>query len=317
MIRHLDQMLRDLLTRGVPDVVDELQVGFSPPDDDWRAYVDALTVDGHPANALNVYLLELRENRSLRSNEVFRTSSEGWVTETRAPARLDCHYLITAWSPASVTPGIEPAWDEHSLLYDVASLLLHNDPLLPAEIYATGYPAGFPEALQQAELPIAFVPAEGFPKYAEFWGTMGAEHRWRPAIHLTVTLPVLHPTPSPVPVVTTSIARFGVAEVGRDRIPGRSDLRLDIGGYVLDGTSSTPGAVQGAWVELETLAGQRLRLTRTDADGRFRLGYLDPGQWPEGPPTTLRLRAQHQSFTTITREVELPSGTGEYDLTFT
>jgi hypothetical protein len=75
--------------------------------------------------------------------------------------------------------------------------------------------------------------------------------------------------------------------------------------------------VAGVWVELETLAGKRLRLSRTDAEGRFQLGSLDPGQWPNGPMTTLRLRAQHQNFTTITREVELPSASGEYDLTFT
>ena len=69
MIDYLDNILRDLLLGRVIGITDESQVRFQPPDDDWRTYVANLTVGGEPANALNVYLLELRENRRLRSNE--------------------------------------------------------------------------------------------------------------------------------------------------------------------------------------------------------------------------------------------------------
>jgi hypothetical protein len=62
VIRHLDQLLRDLLVSSIDEIADETQVSFRPPDDDWIAQVATLTVDRSPVNALNVYLIERREN---------------------------------------------------------------------------------------------------------------------------------------------------------------------------------------------------------------------------------------------------------------
>jgi hypothetical protein len=311
VIQHVDQLLRDLFVTSMTDLSDESQVGFRPPDDDWIAYVNSLTVAGAPASALNVYLIELRENRVLRSNELLRTVNGGVVSETQAPMRLDCHYLITAWSPASATPAVEPAWDEHALLYDAASVLALHDPIVPEDIYgASGlglWPGDFPEELEEAELPIAFVPMEGFPKYAEFWGTMGTTHRWRPAIHLAVTLPVIRAQRSAGAEVTTRILD---TRIGDPAVPGGLGLR--IGGHVRDALAprddGSPSPVTGAWVTLETPAGKRMALVRTDAEGRFQLGELQPG--------TYRLRARTIGHADVVRDVTVPSETGEYDVLF-
>ncbi|MCA9620775.1 MAG: DUF4255 domain-containing protein [Myxococcales bacterium] len=94
-------MLRHLLRARVGKISDDAQVRFEPPDDDWKTYVANLTVGGSAALAVNVFLVELRENRELRSNERTRELDNGLVTETKAPRRVNCHYWITAWSPAS------------------------------------------------------------------------------------------------------------------------------------------------------------------------------------------------------------------------
>ncbi len=194
MIDQLDIVLRKLITSTIAGFASDDQIRFQPPDDDWRTYVKTLAVGGQPANALNLYLVDLRENRKLRSNEKLRTAQNGDVTETVVPRRLDCHYLISAWSPADVTPALEPTLDEHAALYLVAAELARHDPIVPAAIYAPGpVPATFPPAFAEAEMPIAVVPPEGFIKLAEFWGTMGEKHRWRPVIYLIVTLPILTP----------------------------------------------------------------------------------------------------------------------------
>lgn len=311
MIHHLDQLIRDLFVTSMVELDDESQVGFRPPDDDWIAYVNSLTVAGAPVNALNVYLIELRENRKLRSNEVMRVVNGGVVSETQAPMRLDCHYLITAWSPASVTPALEPAWDEHALLYDAAAVLALHDPIVPEDIYgASGlgaWPSGFPEELEEAELPIAFVPMEGFPKYAEFWGTMGTTPRWRPAIHLAVTLPIIRAERSVGAEVTTRILDARIGDPGAP-----AGLGLRIGGHVRDALApqadGSPSVVAGAWITLDTPAGKRMALVRTDAQGRFQLGELSPGVY--------RLRARTVGHADVVRDVNVPSETGEYDLLF-
>ncbi len=63
MLAHFDNLLRQLLISRVPTITDEAQVRFQPPDEDWRTYVSTLSVGGNPANALNVYLVDVRENR--------------------------------------------------------------------------------------------------------------------------------------------------------------------------------------------------------------------------------------------------------------
>src|SRR5262245_56010696 len=112
MFDQVDVTLRHLLITSVPGITSDAQVRFQPPDEDWRAYVKTLTVGGNPANALNVYLVDLRENRRLRSNEKERAYLNGDVVESVSPRRVDCHYLISAWSPADPTPAIEPTLDE-------------------------------------------------------------------------------------------------------------------------------------------------------------------------------------------------------------
>src|SRR5262245_28859591 len=117
MIDHLDNLLRQLFIAQIDEITSDVQVRFQPPDDDWRTVVANLTVGGNPANALNVYLVDIRDNRKLRSNDRPSSFDGNLINETPAPRRIDCHYLISAWSPAQQTPAIEPTLDEHALLY--------------------------------------------------------------------------------------------------------------------------------------------------------------------------------------------------------
>jgi hypothetical protein len=67
-------------------------------------------------------------------------------------------------------------------------------------------------------------------------------------------------------------------------------------------------ALSGVWVILETLAGERLQTNQTNDIGRFTFGDLHPG--------TYRLRTRALGLAEITRDIEVPSPTGEYDLQF-
>jgi hypothetical protein len=168
MIHHLDNLLRHLFLAQIAELASADQVGFQPPDEEWRGHVANLE-----GNALDIYLADLRENRQLRSNERVRAVHNGMVSETPAPRRVDCHYLITAWIPAEVTSAVEPTLDEHALLAAVTGVLMQNESLVPREVYASDpLPPTFPPEVAEAELPTVVLPVEGFAKLAEFWGTM-------------------------------------------------------------------------------------------------------------------------------------------------
>ncbi len=85
MIHHLDNVLHHLFMTQMAELTDGVQVRFQPPDQDWRTYVADLTVDGQPANALNIYLAEPRENCKLRSNERVRSPDICKLSEILCP----------------------------------------------------------------------------------------------------------------------------------------------------------------------------------------------------------------------------------------
>lgn len=288
--------LRELLLSEVPGITNPVQVRFQPPDEDWRTYVKTLAVGGNPVNSLNVYMVDMRENRRLRSNERTRSYNEWDTPEIAAPRRVDCHYLISAWSPADITPALEPTLDEHGLLYWTARALSEHDPIIPAEIFA---PAPPPPLVADEILPIKLLPVEGFPKLAEFWGTMGEKHRLKPCVYFVVTVPII-PDPSATgPIVTTVLA-----DMRQGRVASSAEVLAVIGGLVRD--QATGDAIPGAWVELLTTGNVRLQLTKTDGDGRFRFAFVPPGPYS--------LRASTTTAGPVALAIEIPSPSGNYEL---
>jgi hypothetical protein len=307
VIDHLNYLLRHLMLSQIEQLSDELQVGFQAPDDTWRTFVSTLSADGQPANALNLYLVELRENAALRSNALTRRIEEGIVVETPAPRRLDCHYLITAWSPAAATPAIEPIVDEHALLYQAIEVLMRNDPLVPADVYwPDSVPSGAPEAFASATLPMKIVPPEGFPKHAEFWGTMGADHRWKPAAELVVTLPVVQTERAAGALVTSRIVEYRI-----DGTPA-VEVSVQIGGHVLTALvplpDGRPAPISAAWVGLEDVDGKLLQTTETNDAGEFTFAGLRRA--------TYTLRARATGHGDVEGSTAVPSPSGTYDLLF-
>ena len=222
MLSLLDNLLRQILMDGFKSLGSSLQkdqVTFEPPDDTWRA---ALTED-----TLNVYLVDIRENRKLRSNERSRDNQNGVVIEEPAPARMDCHYLISTFG--SARPPLDPTPDEHRLLYVVAAILLQQGSLNPARIYPQNSRDLADWApFQDVELPIVVAPVEGFPKLAEFWGTMGTKQPWRPVLYLIVTIPVALIKEQAGYMVTTRITEYRISGS-----PEPAETLIEIGSRVV------------------------------------------------------------------------------------
>jgi hypothetical protein len=155
--------------------------------------------------------------------------------------------------------------------------------------------------LLEYPLEVTLLPVEGFHKYAEFWGTMGRHHQpWKPAVYVAVTLPLVLAAQRSGTMVTT--ASFNVL---KSSATGSGETVSEIGGLVSD-SSSPPQPVPSAWVELLTTANRRLQLANADANGRFLFTGI--------PPASYRLRVTGPSSGPVTRDVDVPSSTGEYNL---
>lgn len=298
-LEGLDDMLKQLFATSIDVITNgDTQIGFVPPNEDWQQYVSTSLKEV----ALNVYLVDLKENRILRSNERVRDFQNGMFTETAAPRRMDCHYLISAWSPATGSqPTLEPTKDEHALLYKAVTALMDAEPFIARQIFGGTLPSNFPDIIADAELPSVILPVEGFPKLAEFWGETKTVH-WKPAVYLIVTLPVVLPLTIAGPMVTTRIAEYEF--VGSGQIV---ETLIQIGGSVVAAASGNP--LPGAWLMLEDSAGNPLQTTNTGADGHFTFGGLTAGSY--------QLRVRARGFAQATPTIQVPSPTGNYDVQLT
>lgn len=301
MIDALDNTLRHLFLSTVPGITTEAQVRFQPPDEAWRTDVVNLNT-----MALNVYLVEVRENRRLRSNAREYITKDGDTMSHGVPRQVDCHYLISAWSPANPGPAVEPTVEEHLLLYQVIGALMQADPIQPRKIFLPfPPPPGLPSVFLDEELPTAILPPEGFPKYAEFWGTMtGNHHPWKPCIYCVITLPVVLERRLENRLVTTRITDYRQS-TGSSQV----EAWAEIGGVVIDTTVAPPAPVAGAWVAIDDSSGVQLATAVTDAQGRFIFNLLRPGNYQ------LRFGAGNRPAT-APRNITIPSPTGEYNLQF-
>lgn len=302
MLRALGELMRDVFIADLVALVGPDQVSFQPPDGAFRA-----DVPNHPPVMLDVYLADLRENRRLRSNERLREVVNGaWQMEL-APDRVDCHYLISAWTATQPAAGLDPALEEHALLYEVAEVVSSHAPLNPAREYPAGDPrlAMWPVGFRDVELPTALLPPEGFSKLSEFWTTMGNDMRWKPVVYVVVTLPLVRVPEVAGTPVTTMLSDWRIVGVA-----ATSEILAEIGGEVR--RTVAPGItvpVAAAWVRLETVGGVTLERVRSDAEGRFRITTRRPGSY--------RLVARAVGLAPDRqRVVTIPSETGEYDLVF-
>ena len=106
MINFLNETLRHLFLTGLSqDLTEDSQISFELPDEEFRNQVKTLG-----KNALNVCLVDLRENRSACAADSPRTTAGPGPQPALARRRIDCHYLISAWSPA--IKSVEPTLDE-------------------------------------------------------------------------------------------------------------------------------------------------------------------------------------------------------------
>ena len=212
--------------------------------------------------------------------------------ETIAPTRLDCHYLLSAWSASAAgSPLLEPAIDEHVLLYQATRVLIDNSPLDANAIYAgVGLPALFPDALLEPCAPTAIAPPDGFQKIPDFWTRM--DWFWKPVVELVVTLPVVAVARVAGPPVTTLMSEYL-----QRTAPAVHDERVAIGGVVRAG--GLP--VAGAWVRIVEIPG----MTTTNAAGQF-VFEVARGLWT--------LEAGAAGHAAVGRPIEVPSLSGEYDV---
>jgi len=185
MFHDLDSTLKELLKRELPPVLlEHVSISFAAPDSEFPPATVTLP-------AINIFLYDVRENVDLRSSEwLLEHRRDGSTTRQRAPMRVDCSYMITAW-PSAAAPN--PAEDEHRLLGEVLKVLLRH-PTIP-EVLLQG-------SLQEQQPPVPAITIQPsqLQSIGDFWQAIGAKPK--AALNYTLTISIIsdRPRETEVPV---------------------------------------------------------------------------------------------------------------------
>lgn len=274
MFTSLDQALTTLLDDATaPAALRGAEVSFETP---IKAY--------KPNNpTINLFLLEVKENRTLRDPEPIIEFVGGIYTRKLPPVRVDVTYVVTSWSAET---GEDKISEEHELLA-LALAWLSRFPVAPS-VLLPGQP--FPVTLFTA-LP------DNRLNIGEFWSALGIPPRAAFTLTATVALDLAPAIPAGPPVTTA------MTVYQQDNDAATREERIFIGGLVLN---STGKPVAGAWVGLEPTGETAL----TNRDGRFIFSNVMRG-------AGYTLRARKTGLGEVVRtEMEIPSLSGEYNLKY-
>jgi hypothetical protein len=174
MIDDLDRTLNELLRHELPSaIVDQVSISFATPDNEFPPTSVTLP-------AIDLFLYDVRENMELRNTQ-WHTERQpnGTAQRMRSPVRVDCSYLITAWSSESSNTR---ALDEHRLLSETMCALLRH-PVIP-EVLLQGRLRG-----QEPPLPTSTLQPGRLQSPGEFWQALGGKPK--AALNYTVTIGVV------------------------------------------------------------------------------------------------------------------------------
>ena len=245
MFHDLDASLQALLDdAAAPTEVRTAEISFDTPDKGFA-----------PTNpTLDLFLVEVQENRALRvrGEPPVREHVNGQFIEHHPPLRVDCTYLVTAWSAAA---GGVRAQEEHRLL-GLALLWMSRFPRID-DRYLQGTMVG-----QPFPLPMTVAQTPEGQSLGQFWSAMGVPPRAAFAVSVTISM-----APFPDPDTYGEVKNV-VLEPAWLTTPS-------LAGRVLD---TTLAPVAGAVVTVQP-GGAR---STADADGRFGFDGLEFGSYTLG-----------------------------------
>ncbi len=193
MISHIDGTIEQILREELPE--SDYQIDFDIPNKEWVSKISGTKP------VINIYLYDIHENTQLRSNQwEIKKNKDGTYKKTPPDVRLDLYYVITVWSPATS----EAVLEEHHIMSIIYSKLFEF-----TNIPRKYFQGDLKKVSPTPEIPITVASKDSFKEQGigQFWSTL--EQNWKPAVYLTVTVPVSIQKHIKGKLVSTKILEYG------------------------------------------------------------------------------------------------------------
>jgi hypothetical protein len=286
MFRDLDDTLRTILDdANAPNELRNADVSFETPDKNFAP--------GQPT--VNLFLYQVQENRVLRDPVPITEIVAGEFVRRMPPLRVDCRYLVTAWSNQL---GAARTAEEHRLLSQALFWLSRFTTIPTSFLQGSLVTQPYPP-------PTLIAQPEANPDQGEFWSALGIFPR--SSFHATVTIAMeLGVTvPEGPPVVTKDMGLTQAVWDGKELIPfGAMQRSFQIGGTVRD--ANTQAVIPNAQLSLANTD----RSATSDAEGHFGFSLLPAGNYT--------LNANAAGFQAASKNIAVPAAVANaYDINLT
>ncbi|HBY93085.1 MAG TPA: hypothetical protein DEP84_03825 [Chloroflexi bacterium] len=280
MFQDLDATLQAMLNDpAAPTELRNADVSFETPDKNFT-----------PAQVtVNLFLYEVKENRELRDPVPIFERVGGILVRRPPPLRVDCSYVVTAWSNQV---GAAKTAEEHLLLSQTLAWL-SRFPTIPAAYFqGSMVDQPFPPPLWIAQMDA------NKNSVGEFWSALGISPKSAFYVTATIAMDLDIQVEAGPPVVTKEL-------ILKDKeVPGAEERVYQIGGTVRDAGTLTP--ITDAQVTLVEMG----RTAVTGEAGQFTFLGLGAGNY------TLRTTAS--GFTTTDTAIVVPAtALNAYDVNLT
>ena len=290
MIDQLDQTLKDILDddrmlRELPEFKElkEAEINFDIPQEKYAPQQDTV----------NLYLYDIHENRELRDAVPIYKIVNGKYEKRNPPLRIDCSYMVTAWSAQNKDKALD---NEHKILSQ-ALMWLSQFPIIPEDYLPDTWKDKFSPAYQPFPVYLSVAQQDGVKQAGEFWAALGSPPRPYLNVVITITMDMYKQVPEPVPVVITKIT--GYAQLNESRPPEED---IQIGGRITN-TSDPPIGIKNAVVTITDLN----VVTSSDENGYYSFAHLTTGQF------TFNVRVKNYQAKTV--DMVIPADQGKnYDI---
>ena len=240
MIEALDQILTGMLDDpNAPSDLVNAAISFRIPNRNFA-----------PANdTINLYLYDVHENLELRDPVPIIEQQGDTYVRRKPPIRVDCSFMVTAWSTPDSDTGTA---QEHHLL-SLALLWLSQYPKIPEKYLPVEWKQPENAAYQPFPPPMFVGQINGVKEPGEFWAAL--EQPPRPFFNVVVTIAMDFRQGIDIgPPVTTK----------EGFVPEKKENFYQIGGRVYD--ANYPGqGIEDAVVVLTELSKTEI----TDEKGQF------------------------------------------------
>jgi Pvc16 N-terminal domain/Carboxypeptidase regulatory-like domain len=255
----------DLLTKAIGDLIKKkagLVVSFDRPAEDHAKPGTGTTV--------NAFLFDVREETTLRSNELSFERSNGKVTVERAPFFVTCSYLITVWV-ADTDADLQTQQKHLGQLMGILASQFEI-PVPYTDVKA--------DLKKSVRVPARLSSVDEKGGLSEFWSALGI--KIRPSFVLKATV-ALHPSYPDEPIPEAKSLSLGIGvdkephtiwdrpEVIAEKLQTGLDRWHVIGGRVTDKN----GEPQHVRVTIDQLN----RQTETDPNGKYVFSSVPEGDY--------------------------------------